>query len=325
MASIREVAKLAGVSPATVSRVMNGTANVDSEKKERVLRAIKETGFVPNEVARSLFKKSAKIIGLVVPSIDNPFFTQLASAVEKEAEENGYRVVLYNAGNDFEKEKNAIQMLVSMNADGIILTRISEKLKPYVEDCKIPVVITDTLFTGNTANAYVFSDNYQGGRMATEHLIACGCKKIVCIRGLQNVVSAKARFDAYQQVCREHGLEVRYVDCDYSYERGLDAAEELLEKYPDVDGIVASNDMVAMSTYKVLHRKGIQVPEQVQLIGFDDIVLSSLMSPELTTIAQPITQIGRKSAQLIIQNDNQERKEEKYIFTVRLVKRETTK
>ena len=133
MASIREVAKLANVSPATVSRVMNGTANVDTEKKERVLRAISETGFIPNEVARSLFKKSAKIIGLVLPSIENPFFTQMASAVEKEADANGYRVLLYNTGNDFEKEKSAIQMLLSMNADGIILTRSDEMLKPYVE------------------------------------------------------------------------------------------------------------------------------------------------------------------------------------------------
>ena len=161
--------------------------------------------------------------------------------------------------------------------------------------------------------------------MATEHLIACGCRKIVCTRGLQNVVSAKARFDAYKEVCQEHGLEVRYVDCDYSFARGLKAAEEMLEKYPDVDGVMASNDMVALSTYKVLHRKGIQVPEQVQLIGYDDIEISALMSPGLTTIAQPIKEIGRKASELIIKNEGKERKEERYMFPVSLVKRETTK
>ena len=145
VASIREVAKLANVSPATVSRVMNGTARVDEEKRARVLKAIEETGFVPNEVARSLFRKSAKTIGLVIPSIENPFFTHMASAIEKEADVNGYRVILYNTDSDFEKEKAALQMLSSMNADGIILTRIDEKLLPYVEATNIPAVITDSL------------------------------------------------------------------------------------------------------------------------------------------------------------------------------------
>lgn len=325
MASIREVAKLANVSPATVSRVMNGTANVDTEKKERVLRAISETGFIPNEVARSLFKKSAKIIGLVLPSIENPFFTQMASAVEKEADANGYRVLLYNTGNDFEKEKSAIQMLLSMNADGIILTRSDERLKPYVESCTVPIVITDTLFSGGEADAYVYSDHYQGGRLAAQHLIDCGCRKLVCIRGLQGIVSARARYEGFRAVCNEHGIEARYVDCDYTFAKGLEASEYMLEKYPDVDGVVACNDMVAISAFKVLHRKGIQVPEQVQLIGFDDIDLASLMSPGLTTIAQPIKEIGRQAAELIIKNEEHNLGEKRYILPVSLVERETTK
>ena len=108
------MAKLANVSPATVSRVMNGTARVDEEKRERVLKVIKDTGFVPNEVARSLFRKSAKTIGLVIPSIENPFFTHMAKSIEKEADANGYRVILYNTDSNFEKEKAALQMLASI-------------------------------------------------------------------------------------------------------------------------------------------------------------------------------------------------------------------
>ena len=122
LASIRDVARLANVSPATVSRVMNNTANVDEEKRQRVLSAIKETGFVPNQVARSLFKKSAKLIGLIVPSIENPFFTQMASAIEKTADDMGYRILLCSSTDDVEKEKTMISMLTSMNADGIIIT-----------------------------------------------------------------------------------------------------------------------------------------------------------------------------------------------------------
>ena len=123
MSSIREVAQLAGVSPATVSRVMNGTANVAPEKRERVLSAIEQTAFVPNEVARSLYKKSAKTIGLIIPSIRNPYFTQLAAILDELAGQAGFRLLLCNVGRDPEKEKAAIQMLVSVNADGIICRR----------------------------------------------------------------------------------------------------------------------------------------------------------------------------------------------------------
>lgn len=325
MSSIREVAKLAGVSPATVSRVMNGTANVNDEKRERVLQAIAETGFVPNEVARSLFKKSARIIGLVLPDIDNPFFTELADAVEKEANANGYRVILYNTRNDFEKEKMALQMMTSMNADGIIFARSNEKLQPLVETTPIPVVVTDTVFSGEQASAYVHCDFYQGGRIATEYLLECGCRKIVCMIGPQTLSSARARYQGYKDVCLEHELEERVVETDYSFNMGLTAAEELLERYPDADGIVACNDIVAISAYKVLHKNHISVPDQIQLIGFDDILLSSLMTPELTTIAQPIKAIGTKAAELIIHSEEQELNKEKYIFPVTLVERETTR
>ena len=325
MASIRDVAKLANVSPATVSRVMNGTAKVDDEKKERVLRAIKETGFVPNEVARSLFRKSAKTIGLVIPSIENPFFTQLASAIEKEADANGYRVILYNTDSNFEKEKTALQMLASTNADGIILARIDEKLLPYVEATNIPVVITDSQFLGGKDITYVYSDHYQGGRLATEHLIDCGCKKIVCIKGVQTIASANARYRGYHDVCTEHGREERIINCDYDFHNGLRAAEELLEKYPDVDGIVATNDMVAISIYKILKKNNISVPEQVQLVGFDDIEIAAIMTPELTTIRQEIKTIGKKAAELIIFDSNKETEETNYIFPVKLIERETTR
>lgn len=324
MASIREVAKLANVSPATVSRVMNGTARVDDEKRERVLKAIKETGFVPNEVARSLFRKSAKTIGLVIPSIENPFFTHMASAIEKEADENGYRVILYNTDSNFEKEKAALQMLSSMNADGIILTRIDEKLLPYVEATNIPAVVTDSLFLGGKDITYVYSDHYQGGRIAAEHLIDCGCRKIVCVRGVQTIASARARYVGCQDACKENGVELNMVDCDYTFQNGLRAAEELLEKYPDVDGIVASNDMVAISIYKVLKKNNISVPEQVQLIGYDDIEIASIMTPELTTIKQSVKTIGKKAAQLIIFDREKETEENNYIFPVKLVVRETT-
>ncbi len=325
MASIRDVAKLANVSPATVSRVMNGTARVDEEKKQRVLTAIKETGFVPNEVARSLFKKSAKIIGLILPSIENPFFAQLAGAIERCADRYGYRLVLCNTGSVTEKEKAAMQMLSSMNADGIILTTSNEELRECTESSAIPIIVTDRVFQGSSKLKYVHCDHYQGGRMAAEHLIACGCKSIVCIKGQQEISSARDRYDGYRDVCREKGIKEQTIDSAYDFEEGMKVTEELLKIYNDVDGIIACNDMVALSAYKVLHKKGIDVPGKIQIIGFDDIALAKLMTPELTTIGQPVEDIGAKAAELIIFKDKNDKDEkQEYIFEARLVERETT-
>lgn len=325
MINIREVAKLAGVSPATVSRVINGTAKVSAEKRARVLEAISATDFVPNEVARSLYRKSAKLIGLIIPSITNPYFTQVASIIERFASDHGYRVFLCDVGDDVEKEQAAIQTLVSMNADGIIIASTNEAIAPYLDMCQIPVVAIDSMFATSKVEAYVCCDYYQGGRMAAEHLIACGCKNIVCIKGPQRIFSAKARYEGYRDVCRERGIAERTVSCDYDFHAGLAMTEELLWTYPDVDGIIACNDVVALSTYKILHRKNIAVPGQIQLIGFDDIAWSSLFTPALTTISQPIEQMAARAMELIIDHKNTEEKGVEIVYPVQLTVRETTR
>ena len=325
MINIREVAKLAGVSPATVSRVINGTAKVSAEKRARVLEAISATDFVPNEVARSLYRKSAKLIGLIIPSITNPYFTQVASIIESVASHHGYRVFLCVAGDDVEKEQAAIQTLVSMNADGIIIASTNEAIAPYLDMCQIPVVAIDSMFATSKVEAYVCCDYYQGGRMAMEHLIDCGCERIVCIKGPQRIFSAKARYAGYRDVCRERGITEHTVTCDYDFHAGLSMTEELLRLYPDVDGIIACNDVVALSTYKMLHRKNIQVPEQIQLIGFDDIAWSSLFTPALTTISQPIEQMAIRAMELIIDHSNTEEKGVEIVYPVQLTVRETTR
>ncbi len=322
MPSIKEVAALAGVSPATVSRVMNGTAKVDADKRARVLRAIEQTGFVPNEVARTLFKGSAKVIGLVLPSILNPFFTQLAAAIEQTADKHGFKVVLFTTGDDGEKEKNILQILTAMNADGIILATSSEEVDEYIKNSRIPVVVTDRVCSVEVVDAYIHSDHYEGGRLAAEHLLECGCRKMVCLRGPQQISSAKERYTGYEDVCKEHGIQPNIIECDYSFEEGLRATEEMLERYPDADGIIACNDMVAISAYKVLNRRGISVPEQVQIVGFDNIQLAELVTPELTTIAQPIREMGIKAVERIVFKDVQHEKET--IFKMKLIVRETT-
>lgn len=325
MASIREVAKLAGVSPATVSRVMNGTANVDDEKKQRVLQAIEETGFKPNELARALFKKSSKIIGVIVPNIDNPFFSEAARAIEEEAFQRGYKMVVCNSNNNPERELNNIEMLIQMKADGLILMTNGEETGKNIEQCDIPVVVMDRKLSTGEKMICIESDHFKGGCLSTEHLIECGCKKILCLRGPQKYSSGKERYRGYVETCKAHNMEPIYIDCDYSYTDGLRAAIEALERYRDLDGIVACNDMAAMAAYKIFTKAGVRIPDDVQLVGFDDISFSRRFTPELTTIHQPIKEMGKKAVQIILQNEEDIKKSQNIVMDVSLIKRETTK
>ena len=325
MTSIREVAKLAGVSASTVSRVMNNTAKVDEEKKQRVLAAIEQTGFKPNALARALFKQSSKIIGVIIPTIENPFFNEMAKAIEEEAFQKGYRLLLCNSNGDVEKEKSNVEMLTQMKADGLIIMTNSDETGEIIAQCNLPVVVLDRRVFGGSEIAYIESDHYQGGVLAAEHLLECGCKNIVCMRGPQELSSGKKRYKGYKDVCKKYGLKECYINCDYSYDAGLKAAKELLEKYPEVDGIIATNDIVAISVYKVLQNAGYKVPEDIQIIGFDNIQFSWLFTPEISTITQPIMEMGRLAVQIIVNYINGEQFKSKNMFEVVLEERQTTK
>lgn len=324
MSSIREVAQLAGVSPATVSRVINGTAQVSEEKRKRILDVIAQTNFVPNEVARSLFKRSAKTIGLIIPSIRNPYFTELAAELDELAAERGYQLSLRNVGYDQKREWEALQLLEAVNADGAILIPSSNADRSDQRALSIPLVVLDSDFNG-PVNSYIYCDYYRGAQMAMEHLVSCGCKEIVCIRGPQSTFSGRSRYVGYRDYCLEHGIRQHVVDCDYDFGAGLAMTEALLQRYPRVDGILACNDIVAISTYKILHKRNIPVPEQIQLIGFDDITLSGLISPELTTIRQPVKELARLAIDLVLQQEEPAVKGGRHVLPVSLVVRETTR
>lgn len=325
MASIRDVARIAGVSPSTVSRVMNGTANVEEDKRQKVLAAIQETGFRPNELARALFKQSSRIIGVIVPNIENPFFNELAKAVEEEAYKNGYKMLLCNSNNNTEKELMNIQMLDQMKADGIILLTYSDKTGQAIADCQLPVVVVDRQLTGSGQSAYVESDHYKGGKLAILHLLDCGCKDIVFLRGPLGLSSGQRRYQGYQEICQKYGIREQCIDCLYDYEDGLRAARILVESYPHVDGVIASNDMIAIAAYKILTREGYRIPEDIQMIGFDNIRFSWLFTPELTTINQPIKEMGTMAVQVIRNYRLGLPFQQENILDVSLVERQTTK
>ena len=322
---ISDIARMAGVSSATVSRVINGTAKVNGEKAKRVEEAIRETGFQPNEIARSLYKKSSRLIGYIVPSILNVFLNEIGRAVEDEAFQNGYKMILCNSDENPEKEAAYIKMLTGMNADGIIITANNEHLDEEIRNCPIPIVVLDKN-AGTRYTASVQSDNYTGGRIATEHLLECGCRKIVLMRGPQQYSSSQQRFLGYVDACNEHQIQPLFVNSQYSYDEGVRSSREIFERYPDVDGILASSDMVAFALYKVLSTQERRIPDDVMIVGYDDVGLSRLMIPALTTVAQPIEEIGRLCAKLIIeQTEHGKIEKRENILPVSLKIRETTK
>jgi LacI family transcriptional regulator/LacI family sucrose operon transcriptional repressor len=325
MASIRDVAKLAGVSPSTVSRVMNNTARVDEEKRKRVLDAIEQTGFQPNELARALFKQSSRIIGVIVSSIVNPFFSEMVRAIEEEAFEYGYRILICDSNGNVEKEKMNIHMLNQMKADGLIMMAQSEMTSQIIKDCQMPVVVLDRRVSGDNVIASVYSDHYGGGRKAAQHLLDCGCKHLVCVRGPQNASSGKDRYVGYRDFCREFNIAEQIIEGDYSYDKSLETANAILEQYPDVDGIFACNDMAAFAICKVLQEKGYHVPEDIQVVGYDNIMFSRLFAPEITTIHQPIHEMGQLAVRIIVQHINGEEYEKNNNFDVELIERQSTK
>lgn len=321
---IKDIARMAGVSSATVSRVINGTAKVDGEKAKRVEEAIRETGFKPNEIARSLYRKSSRLIGYIIPSILNIFLSEIGRAVEDEAFHSGYKMLLCNSDDSPEKEAAYIKMLTGMNADGLIIAASNENLDDEIRDCPIPIVVLDKN-AGTRYTASVQSDNYTGGRIAAEHLLHCGCRKLVLMRGPQQYTSSQQRFLGYVDVCNEYGIQPLFVNSRYSYDEGIRSSAELLERYPETDGIIASSDMVAFALYKVLSVHGRRIPDDVMIVGYDNVWLSRLMIPALTTVAQPIEDIGRLAVRLIIeQTERHTIVKKENILPVSLKIRETT-
>jgi len=261
-----------------------------------------------------------------VPNIVNPFFTEVARAIEDEAYRFGYRLILCNSDEDPQKEIEYIDMLTRMNADGIIITTTQSDVYETINNCTIPVVILDRESNQLKSMASVRSDHYLGGRLATQHLIECGCQSIVYMNGPKKYTSAGLRLQGYLDVCREQGRIPQTIDCNFDFEDGMRQSKALLKQFPGVDGIIAANDIVALSLYKILAAEKIAVPDQVQIIGFDNIYLSNLMTPSLTTIGQPITRIGTLSASIIIAKvEGETIAPAENILPVELIIRETTR
>lgn len=321
--TIKDVARIAGVSVATVSRVINESGYVNVDTRKKVEAAVKQINYSPNEVARSLYKRKSKLIGLLLPDITNPFFPQLARGIEDRMQENGYRIIFGNSDENEDKELDYIRTFVQNNVIGVIASTNFPDSDTYLK-LKIPIVFLDR--TSNDSPS-VYADGRKGGRLAAEEIIARGSERITIIQGPAHIKPAQDRFLGAVEVLNEMGRTYNVIQTSsFSFAEAEQWAKELFDKYIDTDGVIASNDIVATAVLHEAHRLGKKVPQDVQIIGFDDIPLSSLLSPSLSTIRQPAHDMGRVAAGLLIKLIEQDKVEDKIIqLPVSFVERETTR
>jgi LacI family transcriptional regulator len=324
MITMRDVAKKAGVSVATVSRVLNDKGYIKEDTRKKVLAAIEETNFKPNIVARSLFKKQSKTIGLIVPDITNPFFPQLARAVEDVTNKSDYTVILCNSDDDIHKERGYFEILQQKFVAGVIV--VSNKLQ--AEDIKginYPIVALDMQL--DTSIPYVTCDNYQGARKATQHLLDCGCKKIAHIKGPNKNLNAEERYRGYKDVLNEaSAFQAGLVtSASFQLESAKQATFRLLAEYPDIDGIFAGSDVMAIGVMKAAEKMGYSIPDDLMVVGFDGIQFGEMVTPELTTVAQPIYQMGTTAAMMLMdQIDGKFCETKERVYDVELIVRDST-
>ncbi|WP_458415315.1 LacI family DNA-binding transcriptional regulator [Schinkia sp. CFF1] len=325
MSTIKDVAKEAGVSVATVSRVINNNGYVNEDTRKKVMDAIDQLNYKPNAVARSLFKKQSKMIGLIVPDITNPFFPQLARAVEDVTNQAGYTLVLCNSDSEILKEQEYIDVLKQKYVDGFIIVT-STLQKEHIEGIGVPIVALDRPIDDSTPTVGV--DNYEGARAATRFLIDKGCKKIAHVRGPYNVLNADARCLGFVDEVQELPWfqPDLIVNGEFNLQKTTQVMRALLTIYPDIDGVFAGNDLMAIGVLKAAEELGRKVPEDLSVVGFDGIVLSEITTPELTTMSQPIYEIGTTAAQMLLGIiEGKPLPKSNYTFPVKLIERKSTR
>ena len=323
--TLKDVAERANVTVTTVSRVLNRRGAISKKTADRVFAAMQEIGYHPNEAARSLSGKSSNIIGVIVPAVSNPFFADMVNRLEVYASEKGYKIILCNSNHEKNKEKEYVDMLRSNKVAGIVLASRTRDLEEF-ENAALPIVSFERIASGEISA--VACDNYRGGVLATQHLIDCGCKNLVHIGGVVNLaMPADDRCKGFLDVCENAGVKHRVISTLEQHFRDMDYSEiveAMLKDDPEVDGVFASSDVIAAEVLHVCYRHGIHVPEQMQVVGFDDTKVAQLLTPRLTSIHQPLEQMCRLALDTIIAQREGTSVPSRTVLSVQLIQRETT-
>lgn len=329
--TIKDIAKEADVSITTVSRVLNNKPDVSIDTRKKIEQVIEKLGYNPNTIARGLVTKKTYTIGLIIPDISNPFFPEVAHGIESKAKELGYSVIFYNTNNDKKAEKHAIELLKGKRVDGIILSLSLENNKelhklaaenfPVVElDRKVP----DSSFPTVTIN------NEDSAFQATEHLIKLGHIRLAHITGDLGTQTGLDRLSGFQKALSKYGLKIedRWLqEGNYSFESGYTGMKNLFKLEEVPTAVFAANDLMAIGAYQAVFERGLNIPDDISIIGLDDIEMSSIVRPGLTTMRFPKHKLGQKAAEILIKEieDQDMNKQNDIILRTRLILRGSTK
>lgn len=299
--NIRDVANKAGVSIATVSRVINNSSPVSEELKKRVNKAIHELGFRPNTIARSMRNKRSLLVGMILPDISNPFFPFIARGAEDALRKHGISLIIVNSDQNAKLELEAAVMMLDRNVDGVLFTgsgEDSDVVKLLRE--KTTTVFLDRSEEGTVTS--VVSDNYSGMRRMIEYIYKNCHRRIWYLGGPSDVSSSIERKKAILDFCIEYNdVEILLFDGEFNYEWGLNKTLSLLKTASPPDAIVCANDLIALGAIDACKNKGFRVPEDISITGFDDISFAKHFNPPLTTIHQPIYKLGFEGASLLVE------------------------
>lgn len=305
MATMKDIARLAGVSTSTVSHVINKSRFVSDEIAERVNNAAQQLNYAPSALARSLKMNRTKTIGMLVTTSTNPFFGEVVKGVERSCYHKGYNLILCNTEGDNQRMKASINTLLQKRVDGLLLmcsTLEGERLDVFDRYPDIPVVVMDwgpILF----ASDKIQDNSLQGGYMAAKHLIECGHREIGCITGPLIRHQAQMRYEGYKRALAEAGLGIHpdwIIESDFECEGGYQAFEKLYERGKLPSALFVCNDMMAMGVIQAASQRGLRVPDDLSLIGYDDVHIAKFMTPALTTIHQPKYRLGKAAVDTLL-------------------------
>lgn len=302
--TIREVAKRAGVAPITVSRTINNSGYVGRQTRERVEAAIAELGYVPNTLARSLRSRRTNTLALVLTDITNPFWTTVSRGVEDAASSAGYNVILCNTDESEAKQEEYLRVLLEKQVDGVLLVPATSTAQPirFIQNQNTPVVVLDRRIPHQRVDV-VRTDSEGGACRLVQLLLSLGHRRIAVLSGPQSVSTAEDRIAGYRRAMREADMGPGshiIVHDDYTQQGGYRMAERVMRMTPRPTALFAGNNFIALGALKALRDGGLRVPEDVAVVGFDDLPQTFFIEPFLTVITQPAYEMGRRATQLLL-------------------------
>lgn len=302
---MREVAEMAHVSVQTVSHVVNETGRISDGTRERVHAAITALNYRPHTLARSMRTQQTRLIGLLVLDITNPILSRIASGIEDMAHTNGYRVLLYNALHDARLERESLESFSEHLVDGLIIINAVDQASTFdwLESGAIPTVLIDSI--SRNALPSVQMDNHLGAYLATEHLIRLGHQRIAHLAGDLTRAVAQRRVEGYRQALKDHDLAAAEIvvpasTTSWNHRSGYEAMRQLLERPDRPTAVFAAGDQMAIGAYRALAEQGIGIPDDISVVGFDDIEAASFTTPPLTTVRQPLDRISASAFGLLL-------------------------